>query len=131
MKAWTAGLLAALALGAVAGCDLPGMGPSLAAQLQSEDPDERIAAIHRAGKHNRTDLLPLLVERLDDSETEVRLFAELAVQKITGMTMGYHHYDPPAQRRAAIRRWREWLRHQGRKLPATQPAEGPGDGGSA
>ncbi|MFP4052565.1 MAG: hypothetical protein ACLFV7_01730 [Phycisphaerae bacterium] len=123
MKARTACLLVGIAVGNLCGCDL-GIGqPAVSVQLQSEDPDERIAGIHRAAQHKRKDLLPLLVERLSDSETEVRLFAEQALQSITGVTLGYHHYDPPQQRRAAIKRWRRWLRVHGKDVPATQPAD--------
>ena len=131
MKARTACLLTGIILGALSGCNL-GIGqPAISAQLQSEDPDQRVAGIHRAARNNRQDLLGLLVDRLSDSETEVRLFAEQALQKMTGVTLGYHHYDPPQQRRAAIERWRRWLREHGKDVPATQPAETNHEEGSS
>jgi hypothetical protein len=63
------------------------------------------------------------VDRLSDTESDVRLFAILALQDITGKTMGYRHYDPPDRRIEAIQRWREWLTGRDGPEATTQPQE--------
>jgi hypothetical protein len=96
--------------------------------LQSQDPSVRIDAIVAAAKAKDRQAVPLLVDRLSDSEEDVRFFAGIAIERITGETMGWHCYDPPARREAAIERWREWLKEgpgpAGRKASpaATRPA---------
>ena len=49
------------------------------------------------------------------------MFAAIALEKITGLTHGYRHFDPPARRAEAVAAWREWLNDNPRKYPATQP----------
>ena len=86
---------------------------SLQERLQHEDPDVRLRAILEAGRTRDAKSLPFLVDRLSDSETEVRVFASIALEKIAGSAtsrrMGYCHFAAPPRRAAAIRRWRAWL----------------------
>jgi hypothetical protein len=105
--AW-AGILAALA----AGCTDGGPRRSLAADLQGENPSERIRASIQAGCQRDTRAVPLLVERLEDSSADVRMFAIRALKEITGQTLGYRYFAPPAERVEAVRRWREWVKSQ-------------------
>lgn len=79
------------------------------AHLQHEDPSVRIEAIHRAGQVRNTGAVPFLVDRLTDSQVDVRFFTIIALEKITGKTMGYRYYDPPGKRIEAVQRWRELL----------------------
>ena len=90
-------------------------------QLQHEDPSVRIAAVIRAGKTKDPMALPYLVDRLGDSEPDVRFFAILALEKVTGKRMGYHYYEPPDARAEAEQRWRRWLERSRAKVPTTQP----------
>ncbi len=94
---------------------------SLYEGLQSEDPAVRIEAVAGAGETKDPKAVPYLVDRLTDSESEVRMFAAIALEKITGLTHGYRHFDPPARRAEAVAAWREWLNDNPRKYPATQP----------
>jgi HEAT repeat protein len=77
--------------------------------FQNEDPKVRISAIRRAGSEKLESSVPYLVDRLSDSEADVRMFAIVALEKITGETHGYRHYDDSASRNEAIDRWRRWL----------------------
>jgi DNA-binding transcriptional LysR family regulator len=92
----------------------PGCGnrsvSSIAAGLQSENPSERIRACRRAAEQGDVSVLPLLVERLEDSAADVRFFAIEALSRMTGQTLGYRYYDKPERRHEAVRRWRQWLK---------------------
>lgn len=88
--------------------------------MQAEDPDERIEAIVQAGEQRDRGAVPHLVDRLTDSEADVRFFAIESLERITGKTMGYEYYAPREQRRQAVERWRDWLRERG--PAATRPA---------
>jgi len=97
-----------------------GCAEPLSDRLQSEDPSVRLAAIAEVGKWNLDKAGPylsLVVEQLGYSEDDVRFYAYLALQKITGQTMGYCYYERPDSPRnvQAVGRWREWLKR--RKLP--------------
>ncbi len=89
--------------------------------LQSEDPDRRIEAVKLAAKTDDKKALPFLVDRLTDSEADVRFFAIMALRKITGQNMGYCHYEDACKRAEAVRRWRRWLEKT--SGPRTRPAK--------
>jgi hypothetical protein len=88
------------------GCDARG---DLAKDFQNEDPEIRIAAIRRAGREKIESATPYLVDRLTDSEAEVRMFAIAALHEITGLTHDYRHYDNVAARSLSVKKWRRWL----------------------
>ena len=92
----------------LAGCN--GTNKDIAAGLQSELASERAEACIRAGQSRDKSVLPLLVERLEDTDADVRLFAISALKKITGMDLEYRYYAPPDDRIEAVLRWRKWLR---------------------
>jgi len=120
-SAWTV----AWVLVSACGCDGPGAGAGLplAQRLQHEDPDVRLRAVWEAGERKAPEAVPFLVDRLSDSEVDVRVFAAVALEKATGRRMGYCAYDPPDRRAEAIRRWRDWLEAGRPAEPATRPAE--------
>ncbi len=93
----------------LSGCGWIGQ-KSLPQRLQSEDPAERLDAVVEAENRGSRRAVPYLVDRLSDSEREVRMFAAVALRKITGEDMGYRHYDPESERREAVDRWRQWVR---------------------
>lgn len=113
-------LLAALPL-AVASCAQD--RSQLYRQLQSDDPAERIAAMRQTADLGDANAVPLVVESLDSPNSDVRLFAQVALKKMTGHTMGYSHYDSVQDRQQALQRWRQWLA-AGR--PAVTPSSQPG-----
>ena len=101
-------LLCGLAFG---GCESD--SSDLYRKFQGEDPRVRIAAAVEASDTKNPRAVPYLVDRLEDPEADVRFFSFLALKKITGKTMDWRYYDPPAARGEAVERWRQWLR-QGR-----------------
>jgi len=106
-------------------CFLVGCGGQrdIAGDFQDEDPKTRIAAIRGAGQDKLESALPYLVDRLTDSEAEVRMFAIIALQEITGLTHDYHHYGGAAARREAVERWRKWLVSKRGESAETRPVE--------
>jgi hypothetical protein len=78
-----------------------------------------------AQRTNDRQALPLLVERLNDSDDVVRMFAGNVLRQMTGQTMGYSFYDPPKARQEAVDRWRAYLAKGATTAPATAPATAP------
>lgn len=122
--AW--GVLALLAGAILGGCAQSGTpkedSGSRYERLQSEDLRVRVAAIIEAGNAKDATAVPLLVNRLEDDDSDVRMFAILSLERITGHTFGYLYYQREPQRRPAVERWRVWL--NAASQPATQTATG-------
>ncbi|MFA6133069.1 MAG: HEAT repeat domain-containing protein [Phycisphaerae bacterium] len=119
-------LIMGLLLVSAAGCQKAGPSVSLCQRLQDSNPDVRVHAIMEAAQTRDERALPYLVDRLDDGRDEVRFFAILALEKITGTDRGYKYYEDPGPRHEAVERWRQWLKERtkntGMPEPATQPA---------
>lgn len=83
--------------------------------LNSERPDERIAAIRHAAEVRDTSVVGVLVDRLDDDDEAVRMFAILALERLTGTRLGYDYRAREPLRLRAVAQWRQ-------HLAASQPA---------
>ena len=116
MRSIMLALLAAAAAG-LSAC--AGGGPNLYQRLQDEDPKVRVEAAVEAGRTKDAQAVALLVERLDDSEQDVRFYSILALERITGQTFGYKCYEPIEARRQAIEQWRKYAAKTAK--PATRP----------
>ncbi len=92
---------------ACAGCTSP---VHFRANIQSENPDDRILAVFAAGEASDRESVPLLVDRLEDEDEAVRFFAIQALEKIVGQRFGYDYAKPPEERAAAVERWRAYVR---------------------
>ena len=79
-------------------------------RLQNEDPAVRGAAILEAGNTKNAKTVPLLIERLSDTESDIRIFAGIALRKITGKDFGWRSWDSRIDRDNAIGRWRQWAK---------------------
>jgi hypothetical protein len=95
----------------VAGCvaSTPTAG-TIYQRLQSEDPAVRSEAIVEAGKTKNAKTVPLLIDRLSDTQPDIRMFAGVALRKITGKDFGWQSWDSRTDRDQAIRRWRQWAK---------------------
>lgn len=76
------------------------------AELQSSPPLERAQAAVALAEAGDADAVDLLVNNLEHRDAAVRLYAILALERLTGETYGFEYYDPPAERSAAVSRWR-------------------------
>lgn len=88
--------------------------------FDSKDPGVRIQTIRMAGDRQDQSVVPQLVNRLEDEDEAVRMFAILALEKITRTRLGYNYTDPEPVRGRAVKRWRAYLQSGGQT--ATQPA---------
>jgi len=109
MRVAVAMVLALSAAGAVLLPSCAGGGPTLYQRLQDEDPKVRLAAVVEAGQAKDRKALALLVERLSDSEKDVRFYTIIALERITGQTLDYRFYDSPEAREQAVGRWRQYV----------------------
>lgn len=112
----TVAMLCGLASGMVGCTASTPTGGTLQQRLQDENPSVRIDAIVQAAEQNDRTVLPLLVDRLNDSQRDVRFFAGLALEQMLGpqrwKRFGWVSWDPPAQREQAIEKLRNWLERQ-------------------
>ena len=99
---------AALAVAAAGGCGAAQTLP-LAAALQAESPTVRTRACRRAAEAEDPTVIPLLVERLEDTDPGVRMFAIGALRRMTKQSFGYRYFDDEVTRLRAVRQWRDWL----------------------
>ena len=107
----------------VGGCATP--SDELSRGLQDEDPSIRISAVIEAGRTKARDTVPYLIDRLTDSESDVRFFAIISLEKITGQTMDYNYYDSPPEQAEAVGRWRGWLKQQQNKQSSSSRSDSP------
>lgn len=102
------------------GCEA---GGSYHAKFTDHDPSVRLWAVHHAGDTKDQAAVPYLIDRLSDSDKTVRLFAIMALEKITGTRRGYVVYAPAEEREKAIEEWRRWQASRQKLSPATQPGK--------
>lgn len=85
---------------------------SYRAGIQSERPTDRIRAIYKAGELRDPLAVALLVDRLEDEDEGVRLYAFLALERITGKRFEYDYAATPQSRAQAVDRWRAFVRER-------------------
>jgi hypothetical protein len=98
-------------------------------QLQSENPLRRIDGAIAAARAQDRAALPLLVDRLQDDDVAVRMYAIMALEKIEGTSLGYKFWAADVDRARMAHRWRNYLRdkHQGADAPLAQRTQSPAD----
>lgn len=62
-------------------------------------------AIEDAAREGDQSAIGELIELLDSDDPAVRLMAINALERLTGQTYGFRHYDSMMQRRESIARW--------------------------
>jgi len=92
--------------------------PASEGGFHSDNPSARLYAIHRAGQERDRTAIPQLVEQLESDDPAVRMFAIVALERITGQRMGYNPYRAAPKRWRAVQAWKQAVR-QGR-FPASQ-----------
>jgi hypothetical protein len=100
-----------LPIGLVLLLDLAGCAPPVSrGGFDAPDSASRAYAIERAAGQRDLTKLQSLVEQLDADDPLVRMMAITTLERLTGQTHGYRHYDPPEAREPAIQRWQEAVR---------------------
>jgi len=87
---------------------LLGCGAALQPDFDSTDPQERTAALAESVRQGDLTDAPQLIALLDSVDPAERMLAIRALERLTGKTFGYRHYDPEPRREEAIVRWRDW-----------------------
>lgn len=82
----------------------------IALDLRHVDPRYRAHAARRAVDENRADLVPDLVKVLADDDGAVRMWAGIALRKLTGQDFDFKPYAGAPERDESIQRWEAWLR---------------------
>lgn len=78
--------------------------------LQSRYPLDRARAIVDAAERGDAESVHQLVTLLEDDDGAIRMYAILALERLSGQTYGYRYHDPEPARAEAVRRWRDALR---------------------
>lgn len=106
-----ADLIANVAAGGVAAALLLGAACAPTRKdLRSGNPLDRARAVVALAEQRDAQAIPKLVDLLDDRDPGVRLYTIQALERLTGESFGYRYFDGPADRAAAVQRWRDALR---------------------
>jgi hypothetical protein len=117
----------------LAGCALalvcpgcPGAQRDLRLELESPEPVRRIHAIAESVDSRRMDLIPALIDRLDDDDPAVRLYAIVGLEKLTGTRLDYDYAADTGARRDAVSHWRDYAAALDAPARAGSRSESPG-----
>jgi hypothetical protein len=80
-------------------------------RLQSPIPHERGLAVVEMEGTGDPQVVPALVDTLEDADAGVRLLAIQALLRMCGNDYGYRYYQDESRRTAAVERWRAALRN--------------------
>jgi hypothetical protein len=105
MTHWFGCLATVVASALVAGC----AQPEVAADLESDVPQERIMGLAEAARRNDPDAADDYVVMLESSDPAVRMFAIGALERLTGETKGYDYAAPESDRAPAVAAWTAWV----------------------
>jgi len=90
--------------------------------------EERILAARHAAEIQDRQSIPLLVDRLEDEDSAVRMFSILALEKLTGTRLGYEYRDGASERGRAVERWRRFVAEASESQPAAGEPVAAGGG---
>lgn len=93
----------------------------------SPDPGTKLYAITRAGQTRDRSAVPHLIEQLESDDQAVRMYAIVALEKITGTRLGYVHHAPEHQRQEAVDRWVTAYRSGEFQQTPERPQQRPAD----
>jgi len=94
-------------------------------QLASNHPLDRAQAAVRAAERGDANSIHALVDLLEDPDDVVRMVAIHSLRRLCGEDLGNRYYAAPAERAAAVGRWREALRNGTLRVAAEWPSTPP------
>ena len=77
--------------------------------VTNPDPSVKIPAIELAVQKHDMTALPQLVKDLENDDPAVRLYANHALEVLTGQHFGFRYFGDDDERAAAVARWKRWL----------------------
>jgi hypothetical protein len=95
----------AAAIGLGTGCSI---APKSFRKLTDPAPIVRARSVGLGDNLPPDQVIPRLIDRLEDKDRVVRMAAFEELKKETGQTLGYLPWAPDADRAAGVARWREW-----------------------
>ena len=104
-RVWLAVSLAALPLG----CS---MAPKSFTKVDHPAPIMRARSVGLANQAPKSQAVPALINRLEDSDPVVRLVAYEELKKETGKSFGYVPWGRDADRASSVTRWKGWWQEQ-------------------
>ncbi|HEX5012331.1 MAG TPA: HEAT repeat domain-containing protein, partial [Planctomycetota bacterium] len=84
------------------------LAPDLLAVLKDEDPFVRTRAMQVLGDFGTVEAVPMLMDVLDDPNPIIRKAAAEALVRLTGYDPGFDPRASEAERKKAIKKWRDW-----------------------
>ncbi len=79
--------------------------PASSGGFDSPMPSARLHALSEAARTGDRSDIKRIVELLDSDDAAVRLIAISTLERLTGETFGYRHYDPRWDREDSIKLW--------------------------
>lgn len=79
--------------------------PSMTGGFDSPNPAAKMHATVEAVRNGDQSAVRHIVEQLDSDDPAVRLLAIMALERLTGQTLGYEHDASKWDRNVAIERW--------------------------
>ncbi len=88
-------------IGSLVSCGQPGTSGG----FDSPMPAARLHALSEAARTGDRSDIKRIVELLDSDDAAVRLLAISTLERLTGETFGYRHYDSRWEREDSIQKW--------------------------
>lgn len=105
---WVSLIAAPLALLAV-GCSF---APKTFRKVNDSAPIVRARSVSLGGRLPQGQVVPALIDRLEDRDPVVRLAAYEELKKGTGRTFGFVPWGSDSDRSSAVGRWRDWWKQR-------------------
>lgn len=90
--------------------------------LHDPNPSVRSQAVSETARRSDDQLIPELIELLDDDDAVVRLTAGKTLRDLTGRDSGYRAYAPAPELRLQVENWRAWRASQPTSAHSAYPA---------
>jgi hypothetical protein len=107
----------------IAGLSLLGSCASPPGGFDSPVPAERLKAATVAAQTQDPQSIPNLIRMLESDDPLVRMTAIRTLERITGLTLGYHYAAAEPEREDAVQHWVRWYREQEGGRPGANPGE--------
>ena len=91
------------------------LAPDLLAVLKDEDPFVRTRAMQVLGDFGTVEAVPTLMDVLEDPNPIIRKAAAEALVRLTGYDPGFDPRASEAERKKAVKKWRDWAAGTGPK----------------
>ena len=95
-----------MALISCTGC---GLAPKTFRSIKHPAPLVRARSVGLSERLPEEQAVPVLVDRLEDSDPVVRLAAHQELKRRTGQDFGYVPWEEPEPRAKAVSRWKNWV----------------------